>query len=275
MKKYEKTKTQETVLLKDLQLNGRVTLKEAMEKMCLSESTVRRLFARMEQKGLAIRTYGDISLPSSTYNFYHYETSKGLHVEEKRLIAQEAVKMIHDGDTIFLDSGTTVFLFSLALSKAIEEKKLKNVRIFTNSFMILDNLNQSVPVNLVGGEYRPNRKDFCGYMTEKVIKEFHYNKCILGTDGFDVRNGFSTTDFNTARICETAIAQSDTSIILMDSHKFNNPATISYSKGDNISAVVVDEGITLEQKKMLMEAGVSVVVAKKMTETVKNFTENA
>ena len=48
MKKYEKTKTQETVLLKDLQLNGRVTLKEAMEKMCLSESTVRRLFARME-----------------------------------------------------------------------------------------------------------------------------------------------------------------------------------------------------------------------------------
>lgn len=263
MKKYEKTKTQETVLLKDLQLNGRVTLKEAMEKMCLSESTVRRLFARMEQKGLAIRTYGDISLPSSTYNFYHYETSKGLHVEEKRLIAQEAVKMIHDGDTIFLDSGTTVFLFSLALSKAIEEKKLKNVRIFTNSFMILDNLNQSVPVNLVGGEYRPNRKDFCGYMTEKVIKEFHYNKCILGTDGFDVRNGFSTTDFNTARICETAIAQSDTSIILMDSHKFNNPATISYSKGDNISAVVVDEGITLEQKKMLMEAGVSVVVAKK------------
>ena len=259
----KKTKLQETILLKELQLSGHVTLRDAMEKMCLSESTARRLFARMEEKGLAIRTHGTISLPSSTYNFYHYETSKGMHVEEKRMIARETVKMIHDGDTIFLDSGTTVFLFSLALNEAIQQKKLKNVRVFTNSFMIVDNLNQSVPVNLVGGEYRPNRKDFCGYITEKVIKEVHYNKCILGTDGFSVGNGFSTTDFNTARICETAIAQSDMALILMDSHKFDNPATVSYSKGDNISAVVVDEGITLEQKKMLMEAGVSVVVAKK------------
>ena len=135
--------------------------------------------------------------------------------------------------------------------------------VFTNSFMIVDNLNQLISVNLAGGEYRSHRKDFCGYVTEKVIKEFHYNRCILGTDGFSAESGFSTTDFNTARICEAAISRSDNVIVLMDSHKFDNPATISYSMGENISAVVIDDGVTEEHKKMLTDAGVPVIVAKK------------
>lgn len=259
----KKTKLQETILLKELQLSGRVSIREAMEKMNLSESTARRLFSRMEEKGLAIRAHGTISLPNSTYNYYHYETSKAMYVEEKRAIARETVKMIRDGDTIFLDSGTTVFLFSLALNEEIRQKRLKNVRVFTNSFMIVDNLNQSISVNLAGGEYRPHRKDFCGYVTEKIIKEFHYNKCILGTDGFSVENGFSTTDFNTARICESAISRSDNVIVLMDSHKFDKSAAISYSNGENISAVVIDDGVSEEQKNLLSDVGVAVVIAKK------------
>ena len=259
----KKTKLQETILLKELQLSGHISIRDAMEKMSLSESTARRLFTRMEEKGLAIRSHGAIGLPSSTYNYYHYDTSKSMHVEEKRAIARETVKMLREGDTIFLDSGTTVFLFALALNEEVQQKRLKNIRVFTNSFMIVDNLNQLISVNLTGGEYRSHRKDFCGYVTEKVIKEFHYNRCILGTDGFSAERGFSTTDFNTARICEAAISRSDNVIVLMDSHKFDNPATISYSMGENISAVVIDDGVTEEHKKMLTDAGVPVIVAKK------------
>lgn len=259
----KKTKLQETILLKELQLSGHISIRDAMEKMSLSESTARRLFTRMEEKGLAIRSHGAIGLPSSTYNYYHYDTSKSMHVEEKRTIARETVKMLREGDTIFLDSGTTVFLFALALNEEVQQKRLKNIRVFTNSFMIVDNLNQLISVNLAGGEYRSHRKDFCGYVTEKVIKEFHYNRCILGTDGFSAESGFSTTDFNTARICEAAISRSDNVIVLMDSHKFDNPATISYSMGENISAVVIDDGVTEEHKKMLTDAGVPVIVAKK------------
>ncbi len=258
----KKTETQEKILLKELQLSGHITLRDAMEKMSLSESTARRLFTRMEKKGWAIRTHGVISLPNGMYNYYNYAAAKDMHIEEKRSIADEAVKMIRDGDTIFLDSGTTVFLFSLALNEVLKQGKLRNVKVFTNSFMILDNLNQNVNVNLVGGEYRPHRKDFCGYITEKTIREFHYNKCILGTDGFSEENGFTTTDFNTARICETAISRSDSVIILMDSHKFDISSAISYSDGGNVSAVVVDDKITEQNKKRLMSKGLVVSIAK-------------
>ena len=52
MEKIKKTAASENILLKEMQLNGCVTLKEAMKKFGMSEATVRRLFARMEEKGL-------------------------------------------------------------------------------------------------------------------------------------------------------------------------------------------------------------------------------
>ena len=58
---------------------------------------------------------------------------------------------------------------------------------------------------MIGGTYRTNRKDFCGYMAEKVMKDCHFDKCVLDTDGYNYIAGFTTTDFESARICETAI----------------------------------------------------------------------
>ncbi|MBO7345418.1 MAG: DeoR/GlpR transcriptional regulator [Clostridia bacterium] len=259
----KKTIATENVIIKEMQLNGFVTLKSAMQKLGVSEATARRLFARLEEKGYGIRSHGKISLPDSSYSFYRYETSEELYVKEKKRIAREAVKCINDGDTIFLDSGTTVCLFSMALNEAIKQKQFKNVKVFTNSYMIINILNDSSEVNLIGGTYRPNRKDFCGYMTEKAIKDCHFDKCILGTDGYSASAGFSTTDFESARICETAIANSDNCIILMDSHKYNKAALVSFSKGDNVSLVITDDNISDSAVKTILRNGINVRICEK------------
>ena len=124
----KKTEAQESVILKEMQLDGFVTLKGAMEKLGVSAATARRLFCRMELKGYGIRSHGKINLPDSSYSFYRYETSEELYVKEKKLIAKDAVKVLRDGDTIFLDSGTTVCLFSMALNEALKQKEIKNSR---------------------------------------------------------------------------------------------------------------------------------------------------
>lgn len=259
----KKTIATENVILKEMQLNGFVTLKSAMQILDISEATARRLFARMEEKGYGIRSHGKISLPDSSYSFYRYETSEELFVKEKKQIANVAVNVINDGDTLFLDSGTTVCLFSMALNDALKQKTLKNIKVFTNSYMIINILNQTSEVNLIGGTYRPNRKDFCGYMTERAIKDCHFNKCILGTDGYNASSGFSTTDFESAKICETAIANSENTIILMDSHKINKAALVSFSKGDNVSLVITDDRITDEATKSIQRNGINIRIAKK------------
>ena len=259
----KKTLAGENILLKELQLNGCVTLKEAIKRLDISEATARRLFARMEGKGLGIRSHGKISLPDSTYNFYRYEASEELYVKEKKIIAEYAVKMVKSGDVLFLDSGTTVCLFSMALAEALRQKTLENIKVFTNSYMIINLLNDLAEVTLIGGTYRPNRKDFCGYMAEKAMKDCHFDKCILGTDGYNELAGFTTTDFESARICETAIERSDNAVILMDSHKYKKAAVISFSKGDNLSAVVTDEKIPKDALKVFSREGINLRIAKK------------
>lgn len=263
MKKMKKTLAGENILLKELQLNGCVTLKEAVKKFNISEATARRLFTRMESKGLGIRTHGKISLPDSTYNFYRYEASEELYVKEKKIIAEFAVKMVKNGDVLFLDSGTTVCLFSMALAEALRQKSLENIKVFTNSYMIINILNDLAEVSLIGGTYRPNRKDFCGYMAEKAMKDCHFDKCILGTDGYNNIAGFTTTDFESAKICETAIERSDNSVILMDFHKYKKAAVISFSKGEDISAVITDDKISEEAIKEFSECGINLKIAKK------------
>ena len=250
----------EDLILKELQLNGSITLKETTSKFNISEATARRLFDRLERKGIGVRSHGKISLPDSTYNFYRYESSKEVYVNEKKKIAEYAVSIVKDGDVIFLDSGSTVCLFSVALADAIRRKIISNIKVFTNSYVIINVLNNLAEVSLVGGKYRHNRKDFCGYMAEKAMKDCHFNKCILGTDGYNSIVGFTTTDFESARICETAIEQSDDAIILMDSHKYKKAAVISFSKGDNLSLVITDNKIISEATTVFAEKGINVKV---------------
>ena len=262
MKNIKKTEAGENILLKELQLNGCVTLKEAIEKFNISEATARRLFTRIESKGLGIRSHGKISLPDSTYNFYRYEASEELYVKEKKQIAAEALKLIKNGDVLFLDSGTTVCLFSMALAEVLRDKRLHKIKVFTNSYMIINILNELAEVVLIGGTYRPNRKDFCGYMAEKSMKDCHFDKCVLGTDGYNSMVGFTTTDFESARICETAIERSENAIILMDSHKYMKATVICFSKGENISTVITDGKMPEEGIRAFKRAGINIKVAK-------------
>lgn len=259
----KKTIAQETVLLKEMQLSGSVNLQEAMSKLNISAATARRLFTRMEEKGYGIRSHGRISLPDSTYSFYSYEASEELYVKEKKEIAKEAVSFISDGDTLFLDSGTTVCLFSMALAEALRQKTLKNINVFTNSYMIINILNGLTTVNLIGGTFRPNRKDFCGYMAEKAIKDCHFDKCILGTDGYHRRIGFSTTDFESAKICETAIGNSDKAIILMDSHKYGKATLVGFCKAESVSLLVSDGKLSKDAQSEFLAEGINVRIAHK------------
>ena len=98
---------------------------------------------------------------------------------------------------------------------------------------------------------------------EKAIKDCHFNKCILGTDGYHGSIGFSTTDFESAKICEAAMENSDNAIILMDSHKFGKAALVGFSKGNNVSMVISDGKLKKEQQNEFFRNGINVRIVNK------------
>ena len=225
------TEINEHQLINHLKIHKSISIKDAIRITDSSESTVRRVFKRLEATGDYLRYYGGIRLASEsgTDNDYYYENTENRHVEAKLAIATLALSLIKDEDVIYLDSGTTLARFAAKLSEALDKKQLYGIKIFTNSLVNL-NLLKKHDVTLIGGKFRDLRKDFHGYTAEDTLKTLHFKKCFLGADAYSTQNGFTTTDFSTARLNELVLERSEKKYVLIDSSKFFISSIVSYSR---------------------------------------------
>ena len=219
---------QQQELMARLSIMQKLSLAEAMEILNVSESTIRRIFAKMEKEGVAIRTHGGIQSASGAMTRYSFEYGTKTNIEKKTAIAREACKLLKNGDVIFCDTGTTTQCFCAELVCRIKREGL-NVKLYTNSLANLELLSPYMPVTLIGGEYRPNRKDFCGYLTDQALTGLYFSKSFVGADGCVHGRQFTTTDFDTARMNQIAMRNTDQNIMLVDSSKFS----VSAHVGDN------------------------------------------
>lgn len=250
----------EQALMNRLRIKGRLELAEVVEFLEISESTARRLFSRLEAEGKLIRIHGGIQLPVKNPQEYSFEQVVKSKIEEKNAIGVRACELLRDGDVIFCDVGTTVLCFCMELARRMEEKSF-DLRVYTNSLANFEILSPSMPITLIGGEYRANRKDFSGYLAELAISKVHFTKCFLGTDGCDMKQYFTTTDFDTARMDEMAMRNSNEVIILCDSGKFSACAQVGYADFADVDRIVTDKQIALEVRNQLEAYGMEVLIA--------------
>lgn len=251
----------EQELLARLSLVQKLSLSEAMELLQISESTARRLFARLEQDGRAIRTHGGVQCINHTMAAYSFEAGAKTNIDKKTAIAREACRHLEDGDVIFCDSGTTIQCFCSELIRRLQTEDL-NIVVCTNSLANLELLSPYLPVKLLGGEYRVNRKDFCGYMTEQALSGLYFTKSFVGTDGYAQGKQFTTTDFETARMNQIAMSNSERSFMLVDSSKFATMAHVAYTPVEKLDTIVTDDDISPETLQQLRQKNVRVICVK-------------
>lgn len=250
-------------LMNRLRLEGKLELGEVVDFLNISESTARRLFSRLESEGKVIRVHGGIQLPGNAALEYSFDQVAKAKIEEKNAIAKAAFELLSDEETIFCDAGTTVLCFCMELAGRIAETSGK-IRVYTNSLANFEVLSPHVPITLIGGEYRPHRKDFSGYLAELALSRLHFTKCFLGTDGCDMRQFFTTTDFDTARMDETAMKNSDETIILCASDKFDSCAQLGYASFEDVDRVITDTGIDQAVREKLEGFGIQVTATEVM-----------
>ena len=248
----------EQELLARLSLVQKVSLGEAMSLLNISESTARRLFARLEQTGNAIRTHGGVQKISHAMGDYSFEQGAKSNIEKKTAIAREACRYLEDGDVIFCDSGTTIQCFCAELIRRLQTEKLQIV-VYTNSLANLELLSPYLPVKLIGGEYRANRKDFCGYMAEQVLEGLYFTKIFVGADGCAQGKQFTTTDFETARMNQIAMGNSERSFMLVDATKFAIMSHVAYAPVQTMDTIITDDSIDPDMLQQIKKQNVSVV----------------
>ena len=230
------------ILLSRLAEEKKMSLREAMDILGVSESTARRAFLSLEESGKAVRVLGGIHYVSPTMTVYDFEAGVYEMVSEKKAIAREAVQFVKEGDILFCDSGTTIRFMCGELAEKLRREKM-NVRIYTNSLANLEILGGITEVTLVGGRFRPNRRDFCGYLAEETVSRLHFSKVFVGADGCSAERVFTTTDMETAKLNQIVIENTDYAFMLTDSSKFYTVSHVLYAPAKKFTAVITDTGI--------------------------------
>lgn len=231
----------ETLLVEKLQSIGQMTIKEMSRSLGVSEATVRRTLSRLEQKGEIIRTYGGAQI-ASTGHPYSFDRLAKVRTEEKQRIGQVAASIVDQGDTIYLDCGTTIYQMAVALGKRITEDHFTSLNIITNSLANLQVIpyHANCRVILLGGEYNYDRRDFTGTFTEQNLEPFHFTKCFLGCEGASTKMGVTSNSIGTSSLNIKVLDRSDKAYVLMDRSKFGRSMLTRFATFDQLEAIVTD-----------------------------------
>lgn len=239
-----------------IQKQGRVLVDELSDSLQLSKITIRKDLDYLESKDLLLRTHGG-ALPASAGALADptLQEKAVLHHEEKVRIAQEAVRMVVEGQCIVLDSGSTTIEIARALGQ------FKRLTIITNALNIASELTSSpFEVILLGGFLRPNSLSLVGPITEDQLREYHADLLFLGVDGFDRQVGLTTPNVLESRVNRAMIRATDKVIAVCDSTKFNRRSHSLIAEVTAVHHVITDSGLGGSEIEAVRNLGIGVTV---------------
>lgn len=212
-----------------------VKIQELVDLTEASESTIRRDLTLLEEgkflkrvHGGAARLRGKLQEPSMTE-----KSAKNL--QEKRQIAQYAASLIEEGDSIYLDAGSTIM-------EMIAYLPAKDIVVVTNGLMHLPHLlERNIETYVIGGYAKPKTNAIIGRGALASLEQYRFDKCFLGVNGVHPHSGYTTPDQEEAMIKQKALSLARETFVLADDTKFSE---IGFAKiADLHEAVIITNTI--------------------------------
>ena len=223
-------------ILARLAANGKVIVTELARDFGVTEETIRRDLEKLDNEGLASKTYGGaVSKHSPTLDL-PYNVRESVNVEAKQRIADKICSLISDGERIMLDSSST----ALYVVKKIKE--IKNLTIITNSVKILLELadKQDWTVLSTGGILKKGALSLTGSSAEKMISSYHVDTAICSCKGIDVSLGITDSNESDCLIKQAMINAAERKILALDSEKFDKKSFVKVCSTDDLDVIVTD-----------------------------------
>lgn len=234
-----------------------VTVADLCQRCQVSAGTIRQDLTVLDQRGLLQRTHGGaVSLNRRGFEPLADE-KKILHQQEKQAIAEMALSLIHDGDTLVLDTGTT----TLALARMLTARR--QLTVVTNDLAIaLELENQpEISVILTGGLLRRQFHCTIGPAALASLADLRVDRAFLAANGFSLDDGLTTPNLDMADLKRGFLRIAREPYLLCDSSKYGRTSFVRYAGLHEIHTLITDDRVSDEEKRTLAEAGVRLLIA--------------
>ncbi len=237
--------------------DGVVRIKDLSEKLKVTQMTVHRDLEILEKQGFLERTHGGAIFSHRTDFEPLYVQKKEKNILQKEEIGKMAASLIKEGDTIFMNSGSSTLSFIRNLS-------CDGVKIITNNPLVsVETIPNNLEIFLTGGLLRKESFSLVGESALRDIREVYASKAIIGTDGISMKYGLTISVRSEAILNSLMIAQTHGPVIILaDSTKFGNVSSFVFSFIKEINDVVTDDGLDDMYIEEFEKAGVNVHLVK-------------
>ena len=221
-------------ILNDLQSLRVLSTAQAEERYHASKATIRRNFNELAASGLALRTHGGIRFLEQGVPSVPYGLREEWNTEEKRAIAQEAVKYIRDSHSVMVYGGSTTEHLGLYLSKG---------RIVTNLPDLCRILRMRFPtgdgpqVILTGGQFNFRTGNLEGPALRRSLDNYECDAGIASAYGVDETGLTDISDECSEQII-LMLEKSSLRIILADNSKFRRKGFCRSLSWDKIHILI-------------------------------------
>lgn len=240
-----------------LEQNTLGNLAELAHLLGVSVNTVRRDLDKLEQQGRVRRTRGGALYTKPTDLEPPWAIRWREHTHEKELIAAAAARLIHQDETILLDSGSTTLYLAKQLCRA------QRITVVTASLPVMWKLGDNPNINLValGGEYYHRERYFHGPSCERELEQLRADKLFLGISSIEGGHGLSEVHYTEVPLKQAMMRISREHIILCDGSKVGRTSPFRLCAVSDADLLVTDSSAAPAALEELRQAGLKVLVA--------------
>jgi len=241
------------------------TVEELAVLLDVSRETIRRDLTDLERSGKIQKTHGGATLPR-VFGEGSFQQRMSDNAEAKMLIAQTAVSLFEEGETLFIDTGSTTLYLAEKLSE------VSGLTVITNSVEIAREVSSSAAsarmaggsnnrVFLLGGEFSRDNQQTAGTMVSSQIRLFRAHHAVLTIGALDGRTGAMDFNIDEAQVARAMIEQSQSVTVLVDASKFDQLASFEVCSLAQIDRIICDRAPPPSLAEAMENAGINVIVA--------------
>lgn len=216
--------------------NKSVLVKDLCARFSVSGETIRKDLSILEEEGLLIKTYGGAYIREGVRNEVYASIREGLFPGEKESIGRACARLVHRGDTLFLDASTTC----LAIARALLE--LENVTVVTNSLPIarLYADGGAGKLILTGGELDPKNQCFTGPIALEMVEQHYADLAFISCQGMSRESGITDGSGEIGHLRRRMLCHSARRHLVVDKTKLDHSHFFRICDLSQIHTVVID-----------------------------------
>lgn len=248
----KKNKRQE-IILKEISLHNKVHSVELSELLQVSNDTIRRDIAELDEQGLISKVHGGAISKSFVSPFNSDNITYA--AEEKQLIAKKALSLFKNDMVILTEGGTTI----LEMAKLIPSQLKATFITISPQVGIVLAQHGNLDVIGIGGKLIENGNLYIGSSVVEQLSNLRADYCILGANAFSSEAGLTDADWEVVQVKKALIRAAKKVVVVCISEKVNTQKWLKICGIEEIDYLITELDPTDPQLASFVQKNINVL----------------